>query len=242
MLKKIASRVLSHLLKRYIDEIDESQLELEIWNGKAALEQVSISQNALTSHSLPFTVNKGIVGSIELRFPWNRLNEEPCSIEVQNVLIASTIAGNVLVNKDLSAQKSASDQDDSSSWSSTFQKILNNLHACIKNLHVRIEIPDGDCMIAIGVILSEVSFYPVDSDGNECFISEDSSESHKLVNVKDFSFYVDTNATTVIGDNFQQIMLDGITSPHQFILNPFSFSSNLFSHSTLQEFFINTKI
>ena len=89
MIKSIAAKVISHFFCEYIDQIDSSQLELAIWDGKARLENVKIVKDALATHNLPFTVNNGSIGSISLLFPWSRLKSEPCVINVEDVFIVS---------------------------------------------------------------------------------------------------------------------------------------------------------
>ena len=87
MIKGIAAKLVSHLFCEYIDRIDSSQLELGIWNGVAKLENLSIRKDALVLHQLPFSVNRGSVGAISLRFPWVSLGRQPCVVDSEDVVL-----------------------------------------------------------------------------------------------------------------------------------------------------------
>ena len=163
-MKKIVSSVLSQVLSRYIDHIDESQLEIELWNGKCQLENVKIAENALSSHYIPLIVQKGVLDKINLIFPWSRLKSEPCEINIENIFILATINGTTLIYKDLSSKNKSKSLEaldssmESGSSLTAFNSIIDNLRVNLKNIHLRIEIPIKDHYIALGIMFSNISY------------------------------------------------------------------------------------
>ena len=105
MLNGIVAKIISHLCGQYIEKIDSSQLELEIWNGKAHMENVKIMENSLLAHQIPFRVKYGLIGSMSLTFPWSNLSTEPCIVNIDNVLIVGEVYGGALITQDLTAQE-----------------------------------------------------------------------------------------------------------------------------------------
>ena len=56
-MKTLAAKILSSLCKQYINDIDETQLNLLLLQGIAELQNIKIKSSALSIHDLPFTVN-----------------------------------------------------------------------------------------------------------------------------------------------------------------------------------------
>lgn len=243
MLKSIVAKLVSHFFSQYIEEIDTNKFELQIWNGIARLENLNIAKNALTSHQMPFTVKKGTVGTINLTFPWNRLNTEPCVIDLENIFILGNIKGSVMVARDLQADKKedrsqleGKDLPESGVWSGVFNKIVDNIQFNIKNVHVRVEIPIDDTYVAIGCTISSLVSFTIDANFQKTILAERPALLRKMVKMEQFSLYIDTNATPVPEENFNEIMLKLIHSrQHQYILRPFSFDG-LLKHANKDDF------
>ncbi|OHT04688.1 hypothetical protein TRFO_27685 [Tritrichomonas foetus] len=250
MIKGLAVKVISHFFSRYIDAVDSSQLELEIWNGKARLENVKILPDSLASHDLPFTVTNGTIGAIGLSFPWNRLSSEPCEINIENIFIVATITGNVIVNKDLEAQRAVAQLHDNEETvseggtiSSILSKIIDNIQFHIKNLHIRVELPVRDSIVAIGVTIASINAFSVNEALEAAFIPIASSILRKKVEISKFSIYIDTNDFPMHIEGFEDAMERSIYDEHQYLLRPFTCNGILLFHRDLNndsELLINT--
>ena len=232
-MKKIVSSVLSQLLSRYIDYIDESQLEIELWNGKCQLENVKIAENALSSHYIPLIVQKGVLDKINLIFPWSRLKSEPCEINIENIFILATINGTTLIYKDLSSKNKSKSLEaldssmESGSSLTAFNSIIDNLRVNLKNIHLRIEIPIKDHYIALGIMFSNIFIYTVDEHNQLYFTPNSATTIYKRAEVENFTIYLDPETSSFCGDNFSNLMLNSMKENHHNILNPFSFEINL---------------
>ena len=221
MLNGIISKVVSNLLGRYIEKIDSSQLEVDLWNGKARLENLKVSSNALSSHNLPFTVESGTIGCASFVFPWGQLDSQPCIINVENVFILASISSNVITTNDLSC--SSNNENESGLMSSVFDKIIDNIQINIQNLHVRVDLPIGDdSIVSVGFMIESLNVYSVNELLNECFITPLSNVVRKKANISNLSFYIDTLSKKIEG-NFENEMLNSFHLDHQYLLKPFTF-------------------
>ncbi|OHT08783.1 hypothetical protein TRFO_22617 [Tritrichomonas foetus] len=259
MLNSLASKIISSIFSKYIETIDPSQLEVAIWSGSVHLENVNIQPNALSIHSLPFTVKKGIIGSIDLKFPWTKLSSEPCEITIKNILIVANITENIIATADsdlkafvqnpqisLSSQNDINDMDQNNGGQKVenpetsrggvltglLGKIVDNLKFHVENVHIRIEIPILNETFAIGFTLAEINAISVDENGDPVFVSEDTPLLIKLAKIKDMALYIDPSVTEISLSAFIKEMIDEINSDHEYILNPFTFETTIKNHRT----------
>ncbi|KAH0786124.1 vacuolar protein sorting-associated protein VPS13 [Histomonas meleagridis] len=242
MINSIAAKLISHLCGEYIEAIDSSNLETQIWNGKARLEKLIISENALINKKLPFRIKSGTIGSISLSFPWGKLSSEPCVVDIENIFVILDVCGAVLVSRDLQvvAPKIETENDKAknnnnvssgSIWSGLLQKVVDNLIVNVKNIHVRIEAKSNEekC-VAFGVTIPSINAFTVDENFQKVFVTEHKLTLKKKLTIQDFAIYIDTDVTEIGKDNFDEKMLSGISSTHQHILKPFTFDGIL-THS-----------
>ena len=85
MLERIVSKLLMRYLKDYIEKINSSQMEMAAWQGYVKLQNLSLQEEALIQHMIPFRIIKGTIGLIELKFPWKHLDTQPCEIAVSDI-------------------------------------------------------------------------------------------------------------------------------------------------------------
>ena len=228
MIKGIAAKLVSHLFCEYIDRVDSSQLELGIWNGVAKLENLSIRKDALVLHQLPFSVNRGTVGAISLRFPWGSLGSQPCVVDIEDVFLVCTIAGAVLVAKDLEVKPVGGGKEEvseGSKWSSLMNKIVDNIQINVRNVHLRVESPAGGSLVAFGVTMKSLATFSIDETGAPAFLHEGTRVLRKKVEIEGLSVYIDTGAERVsLDESFVNQMREMIEGGHQYLLEPFVFS------------------
>lgn len=229
MLNSISSKLISHIFSRYINKIDPSQLQVQIWNGRAHLEDVSVSAQALTTHDLPFTVKRGSIGSIDLIFPWGKLGTEPCVISVRDVLVVAEVSAQVLVNKDLKAERSAPSQEAQVSEGGVLNgilgKIVDNLRFEIQNVHIRVELQHEGKGVAFGLLVESISVNSVDENGELCFVPEKCPLFRKKLQVRGLALYLDYDTALVTDENFKEEM--STKKEHSYLLKPFSFDAVL---------------
>jgi hypothetical protein len=79
-------------------------LEIDLWQGKAKLENLSIRSEALEYHQLPFTVLRSKVGLLSLSLPWSSLLSHPCVVDIRNILLV----GRSKPNGDFGSRKMSS--------------------------------------------------------------------------------------------------------------------------------------
>ena len=247
MLNGIAAKLVSHLFGEYIQEIDSSQLEIEIWNGKAHLENLKIAENSFIARQIPFRVKYGVIDSITLTFPWSKLSSEPCKVDIENIFLVGEVFGGILISKDLTLQNSNNSNDNSTNKNYTvteqstlngiLAKILNNLIITIKNIHIRDEAKINQIdlqkqIISIGVTIPLIEVFTIDENNQKVFVSENASTIRKKVVISDFSIYADAydqEITSLISDSnddekfnsFKTKMIDELkTREHQYIITP----------------------
>lgn len=229
MLKKISSKVISHIFSRYINELDPSQLEFEIWNGKAHLEDVSVCPEAFSAHDLPIVVKKGTIGSIDLVFPWSRLGTEPCIVTVKNVFIVADVSAQVLINRDLKPEVSVPQEKSRVSEGGILNgilvKVIDNIRFEIENVHVRVELQHGDTSLAFGLLIPNISVNSIDENGETCFIPVNSPVFRKNMQVHELGMYLDWGTGFINTENFEEEM--ATKRNHSYILKPFSFDATL---------------
>ncbi|KAK8875495.1 hypothetical protein M9Y10_005661 [Tritrichomonas musculus] len=237
MFKSIAAKVISHFFCEYIDQVDSSQLELAIWEGKARLENVKIVKDALATHNLPFTVNNGSIGSISLLFPWSRLRSEPCVVNVEDVFMVASVSGNILISKDLETKRAVeklheeeSTVSEGGTISSILSQVIDNIQFHIKNVHIRVELNVNDSIVAIGVTINSINSFSVNEALEYAFISLSSAILRKKIEVSDLSIYIDPNQEPVPSENFVDTMQKMIYTSHHYILRPFTFSGYVYIH------------
>lgn len=228
MINSICAKVISHVCGEYVDHIDSSQLEMEIWNGKAKLENLSISPNAFISHKVPLKVKMGKIGKLSLAFPWNRLSSEPCIVDIENVFVNANITGSVWITSDLEAKQPEELKVDASQqggmWSGVLNKVIDNLQVNIRNIHIRIEVPTKNSLVAIGISIPYINAISVNESGEPAFLSDMPNYIRKKLSVADFSVYIDTNSHCLEESSFEEMMISEMQrTDHQYILKPFTF-------------------
>ncbi|OHT11522.1 hypothetical protein TRFO_18966 [Tritrichomonas foetus] len=227
MLNGIAAKLISHLCGQYIEKVDSSQLEIDIWNGKAHMENLHIMENSFLAHHVPFRVKNGVVDSMSLSFPWNRLSSEPCIVDIDNILLVGEVYGGALVSHDLTFQKQPKDDEvtEQSMWNGVLTKILDNLVINIKNIHIRIEASVGsNNFIGIGITIPSINAFTIDGNDQQTFLSDHPSLLRKKVTINSFGIYVDTNVSEIDKELFKTKLIEGIyDNNHQFVISPSTF-------------------
>jgi len=234
MLEAVISKFLMRYLKKYIETLDSSQMEMELWKGIAKFENLRILPNALSIHQLPFTVKGGTIKSAKFIFPWKNLSKDACILEVTDVFLLLGIDGSVLIKSDIRGNQDAfhigeniknqSKEEESSTIQNILDTIFDNLQININNIHARIEIPHHDSVIAIGINISNVTLFTIDEEKKPILTLIKRGDSvRKNLQIKGISIYFDTITEPVnLYNLIQEMYIHSNSLEHQFVINPFN--------------------
>lgn len=232
MLEKIISKLIMKNLKDYIKEINSSQMEMALWKGAAKFKNLQLKNTALTQHMIPFYIINGILGYIEVIFPWKNLSNEPTAIFISDVYIVLTPIKEILIKKDLQPNQSAisfqtksdrqsSAEDEENAWQSIIDSIFDNITIDIKNIHVRLEIPGEFNTLAIGLVIPLITLRTVDADNHEVKARPNQQIVRKQLSINGLSVYFDTLSDPIDINDFVFEMRNKMTEYHQYVLHPF---------------------
>lgn len=83
-----AKHILDALLGGFVDTGDQHQVELDVLKGHLLMQNMVIRGAALQKAlGLPLVVKAGLIGRVDLRIPWNRLDKEPTKLQIDNLLL-----------------------------------------------------------------------------------------------------------------------------------------------------------
>lgn len=92
MFETLVTRVLTSVLGNYIDPacFSSDKINVAVWSGYVVLHALEIKPEVLAG-SPALRLARGVVGSIELKIPWNRLHSDSVVITIDDVyLLART--------------------------------------------------------------------------------------------------------------------------------------------------------
>ncbi|GMH39652.1 hypothetical protein BSKO_07550 [Bryopsis sp. KO-2023] len=87
MFEAQAAYYLNKYLGRYVDGVDTNSLQISVWNGDVVLRNLRVRPEALTDLNLPVTVRAGLLGTLRLKVPWNKLGKEPVVVEMDKLYV-----------------------------------------------------------------------------------------------------------------------------------------------------------
>ncbi|CCF60631.1 hypothetical protein KAFR_0L00240 [Kazachstania africana CBS 2517] len=229
MLESLAATLLNRLLGSYVENFDPKQLNVGIWNGDVKLNNLKLRKDCLDSLDLPIDVKFGILDNLVLNVPWSSLKNKPVKIIINDVylLVVPRNLSNTTDNKErelrLKLQKLAEwelnkytldsvneDSKNETFMQSVITKVIDNLQVVIKNIHIRYE--DTSCIYSkfpssLGITLNEISAVSTDSDWKPSFIEITQTITHKLLTLKSFSLYWNTNSDSFLDETVPQAAL-----------------------------------
>lgn len=232
MLETVLAKFITKYLNEYIETLNKSQMEMELWKGNAIFQNLILLPTALTKHQIPFRVKKGTINKINLKIPWKKLKTEACIIEVSDVYIIVELDPDVFIKRDLQAQQSAihvqneavTKEEEKGTWQSLINTVIDNAKVNIQNIHIRIELPQPCGIYAAGVMISNLSLNTCTADRKPInqIVQHDAPKLYKLLCLSNFSIYFDTVMAQRINlNNFEKEMNQSMNSrDHQFIFHP----------------------
>jgi len=250
MFEGIVSDLLIKYLGQYVKNLNRDNLNIGVFSGDVLLEQLEISEDALSSLDLPFGVKKGVIGSLKLKVPWTNLKSEPVVVHVENVFLLlepeysyteydekkeqrreAQNKQKKLDNAELMKQfrERGDDKEGDSFTQRLVTKIVDNLQIEVVNVHVRFEdvTSNKDFPFAFGMCVESLKIQSTDAEWNPTYRTD--SVIYKLAGMKNLSFYLDPIDQPSVMTTEQMmayfvntIATDGRKPPHHFLMNPVS--------------------
>jgi hypothetical protein len=223
----IVSKFITHYLKAYIEKVDSSQMQMQFWKGHATFDNLTLRPTALSRHDLPLLIKRGMIGHVNVNFPWKHLTTEACVIEIDTVRIVANLDDSVLIKKDLeapptaSSKKPLSEEDAKGTWQSLMSTVIDNARINIQNIHVRLEFNLGTTFVAIGFVIPQISLFTVDEQNVPVKTFQKFKVLRKQLRFVELSIYFDTTSEPVDLDDFDvwmQYMQSKVE--HQYVMKP----------------------
>ena len=185
--KRVVSTLLSKILGDLVENISTDDLKLGLFSGDVVLENLRIKPDALDKLlDLPLRVTAGFIGRLHLKIPFTHLTSRPTVVEVERVYAvaeprvetraydadkaqqaakdelaakkAQLLAIEAAERAKAGGKKAAAAAGGDTFVSKLVAKIVNNLQATIRRVHVRVEDGSSDPKrpCAFGVLLHEL--------------------------------------------------------------------------------------
>lgn len=262
MFESIVATLINRFLGSYIENFDSKSLNIGIWSGDVRLTNLTLKKESLDKFKLPLDVKFGHLGKLTLLIPWSNLKGKPVKVVIEDVyLLASPI---ILADydadednrraqaikqdklKDLEAMQSAlnsnndlaAEKNNELFTESLVTKIVDNLQVTIKNIHIRYEDQSilTESPYSLGLSLSELSASSTDENWEPSFISITQSFTRKLLVLRSFACYMNTESESIYSDNPEEIlsslktMFAENSASYQYLLKPVSGEGHVVLH------------
>ena len=86
-LEDLVASALQGLLGAYFVGIESQRLKLDVFSGQLVLRDLPVREDALYSLQQPYRVRWGVVGTLRISVPWQRLGKEPVDIVVEDAYV-----------------------------------------------------------------------------------------------------------------------------------------------------------
>jgi len=228
MFKGAAAKLLSHVFGQFIDKIDSSQLEMEVWNGKVSLEGVSLLNDVFIKNQIPFILKKGNIGKIMLSLPWSKLNTESCNVNINQVFALTSLSNDSSFTDKISDIFDIEKGSEGNMIDSIIIKVVDNLIFEINQVHIRVENERDGILTAFGITIGKIESYTIDDKGEMVFQADSDKDLQKVLRISDFGVYIDTNVKPIDISNFDTEMFQSMNSNnHQFLISPMTLESKI---------------
>ncbi|KAK3249746.1 hypothetical protein CYMTET_40840 [Cymbomonas tetramitiformis] len=195
MFEQQVSELLRKYLGDYVRGLDREALRISVWKGDVVLTNLQLKPDALNALKLPVVVRAGLLGSLRLKVPWNKLGREPVLVEIDRVYVLAAPRDSEVHTEEEKAEaeregleakreklhaaevewlqsRLKGDKDAPRSWFRTYaETILGNLQISITNVHIRYE--DGRTrpghFFAAGATIHRLASFTVDAAGLRTF-------------------------------------------------------------------------
>ncbi|KAE8190986.1 hypothetical protein CF328_g5817, partial [Tilletia controversa] len=232
----VLASVLNRFLASYVDGLNTSQLNVDIWSGDAKLRNLRLKTSALDKLCLPIDVKEGYLGDLALSISWSNLKGRPVRVLVENVYLPAAPKNATAVfdedeeeeraqaaeqeklvnvgflgrNKPPAMGMSAADaQKNESFTSSLIIKIIDNVQITVRNTHIRYEDNLSNPLhpFSAGFTLAEFSAVSTDDNWNPAIVQSTVDGIHMLTRFEPLSAYWDTDSTSLAVTGAEQFIM-----------------------------------
>ncbi|GAM19549.1 hypothetical protein SAMD00019534_027240 [Acytostelium subglobosum LB1] len=189
MFESIVTDIIAKYIGEYIKNLSSEQLKVNIFSGNVILRNLEIKGEALQSFKLPLHVQKGIIGTLELKIPWTNLKSMPVILEIDSICLYAIPQTGFEYNEQEERRKMQEDKQKKldkyelvRSWkeggqgasdapsaqqqdtfmSNVMSKILNNIEIKINTFHLRYEEVRNGKVYSLGMSFGSLSAYSTD--------------------------------------------------------------------------------
>ncbi|KAF4141110.1 Vacuolar-sorting-associated 13 protein C-terminal [Phytophthora infestans] len=217
MFETLVTGLLTSALGNYIDPkcFSSDKINVAVWSGYVVLTELEVKPDVVAD--LPaIKLVRGLVGSIELKIPWNRLQSDSVVATVDDVYLLLrteedidavmrqmdefTLKKKVLEElyaqakqQEQTADGSDTDRSEDGFAARLVNKIIDNLELHIRRIHIRVEDhSSGEHPFALGLTIESVHVQSTNSNWQPSYV--DSSKSNeprifKIVELNHLSVY-----------------------------------------------------
>uniref|UniRef100_H3HCM9 Chorein N-terminal domain-containing protein n=1 Tax=Phytophthora ramorum TaxID=164328 RepID=H3HCM9_PHYRM len=191
MFETLVTGLLTSALGNYIEPkcFSSDKINVAVWSGYVVLTELEVKPEVVAD--LPAVrLVRGLVGSIELKIPWNRLQSDSVVATVDDVYLL------LRTEDDIDAVMRAMDEFTLKKKlleELLVNKIIDNLELHIRRIHVRVEDhSSGDHPFAMGITIESVHVQSTNSNWQPSYV--DTSKSNeprifKIVELNHLSVY-----------------------------------------------------
>ncbi|ERE74588.1 vacuolar protein sorting-associated protein 13C isoform 1 [Cricetulus griseus] len=131
VLESVVADLLNRFLGDYVENLNKSQLKLGIWGGNVALDNLQITENALSELDVPFKVKAGQIDKLTLKIPWKNLYGEAVVATLEGLYLLVVPGANKPkeAKKDTFLEKLAT-------------QVIKNVQVKITDIHIKYEDDD----------------------------------------------------------------------------------------------------
>ena len=78
VLERIVASSLQNVLGAYFHGVEDKRLQLDVLSGRVVLRNLRVREDALAALQLPYKVKWGVVDTLRISVPWQRLLIRQC--------------------------------------------------------------------------------------------------------------------------------------------------------------------
>uniref|UniRef100_M4BNJ8 Chorein N-terminal domain-containing protein n=1 Tax=Hyaloperonospora arabidopsidis (strain Emoy2) TaxID=559515 RepID=M4BNJ8_HYAAE len=259
MFETLVTGLLTSALGSYIEPkcFSSDKINVAVWSGYVVLTELEVKPEAVAD--LPAVkLVRGLVGSVELKIPWNRLQSDSVVATVDDVYLLLRTEADVdavmrqmdefTLKKKLLEELYAQEKHEEDAGTRTssedgfaarlFNKIIDNVELHVRRIHIRLEdYSTGDHPFSVGMTIESVHVQSTNSNWQPSYV--DTSKSHepriyKIMELNHLSVYCDPEGELQRGCdiNFETCSAETFSSAFNRAI-PKRFDDNRFHHMQL---------
>jgi vacuolar protein sorting-associated protein 13A/C len=87
IVKSLLAYFIDKYLNDYIDNIDKSKLNVDLWDGDVVSENLKLKPNAFDDFNLPFIIVHGHLDKLRLHIPWTSIYNQSVKVFIDGLTI-----------------------------------------------------------------------------------------------------------------------------------------------------------